>query len=197
MNQYLKKIRELEKEVKRLKEVAYKDELTKLYNRRGFKEESEKFISHVAMQFKYPEKRKSVIIKNYSIIIFDIDYFKKINDTYGHDVGDEALKFFSSIIISRLRKIDAVARWGGEEIIVGLVGADEDDAYRIAEDIREKLEKSELNYKRKKIKFTVSGGVASLDREKTFEEMFRAADEALYMAKKTGRNRIIKASNLK
>jgi len=188
------KIKKLEKEIKKLSELAYKDELTKLYNRHGFKEESEKIISQVSAFLKHGDKRKSLIIKDFSLIIFDIDNFKKLNDKYGHQTGDEALKFFSGLIIDRVRGIDAVARWGGEEIVVGLAGASEDDAYKIADDIREKLEKGNFVYKKKKINFTVSGGVANLEKTKNFENMFRIADKALYKAKKTGKNKIVKGS---
>ncbi len=190
----LQKIKKLEKEIKKLRELAYKDELTKLYNRHGFKEESEKIISQVSAFLKHGDKRKSLIIKDFSLIIFDIDNFKKLNDTYGHQAGDEALKFFSGLILDRVRGIDAVARWGGEEIVVGLAGANEDDAYKIADDIRGKLERNSFVYKNKKINFTVSGGVTSLNKTKDFENMFRCADKALYKAKKTGKNKIVKGS---
>jgi diguanylate cyclase (GGDEF)-like protein len=191
-----KKIKQLEKEIKKLKELVYKDELTKLYNRRGFKEEAEKFISQIIASKKYQEKRKSFFIKNFSLIVFDIDDFKKLNDEYGHPAGDEGLKLFSNLILERVRNIDVVARWGGEEIIIGLVGASENDAYNIADDIREKLEKKELIYHRQKIKFTVSGGVASFEEAKDFDHLFDCTDKALYKAKRTGKNKIIKHSDL-
>jgi len=215
-----KKIEKLEKEIRKLQKLAYKDELTKLYNRHGFKGESEKVINQVTAFLKHKDKRKSLIIKNFSLIIFDLDNFKNLNDTYGHQAGDEALKFFSNLVSERVRGIDSVARWGGEEIVVGLTGADEKDACMVAEGIREKLESSHFIYKKKKIKLTVSGGVASLDKtlrqvrrahrkrsqdealrltqDKTgdFEKIFLHADRALYRAKDSGKNNIIKWSDL-
>lgn len=189
------KIQKLEKEIRRLKEMVYKDELTKLYNRRGFQEESGKFIREVLLS-KNNERRKSFLIADFGLIVFDIDNFKKLNDQYGHQAGDIGLKMLSDLISERVREIDLVARWGGEEIIVGLVGASEKDAYLVADDIRERLEKKVFIFKAKKIKFTVSGGVASLSQAKNFEELFKKADAALYQAKKSGKNMIVKYSEM-
>src|ERR1051325_2878685 len=111
------KEKRLIKEIERLKLLAYKDELTGLVNRRGFKEEAEKFISEV-MREKGKEHRKSFAIRNFGLIIFDVDNFKKINDTYGHPAGDEALKFLGKKVVGRVRDIDIVGRWGGEELVV-------------------------------------------------------------------------------
>ena len=191
-----KKIKELEKEVARLKELAYKDELTALYNRHGFKEESTKFIDEVKGYLENPSRREGFLIKSLSLAIFDIDNFKKINDTYGHQAGDAILKLVGKIIKERLRGIDIVARWGGEEIIVGLVGSDEDHAYEVIEDIRKKIEEAAVDWEGKTIKFTVSGGVASFAQAKDFESLFKKSDEALYKAKQAGKNKIVKASDL-
>jgi len=196
MTEEQKKIKELEEEVARLKELAYKDELTTLYNRQGFKEESAKFISEVKGYLENPSRRENFLIKSFSLGIFDIDNFKKINDTYGHQAGDEVLKLVSKIIKERVRDIDMVARWGGEEIIMGLVGSEEHHAYEIADDIRKKIEETEVDWEGKTIKFTVSGGVASFAETKDFERLFKKSDEALYKAKQTGKNKIVKASDL-
>ncbi len=189
------KIKALEREIQKLRDLAYKDELTHLFNRRGFKEVSSKFLKEAIASKKYKDKRKSVIVENFSLIVFDIDNFKKVNDTYGHDAGDEAIKKLGEIIMERVRSIDVVARWGGEEFIVGLVGANEHDAYVVADDIREKIEKVKINWKNKKFHFTVSGGVASLNG-KGLEELFNFSDKALYKAKKTGKNKIVKFGEL-
>lgn len=191
-----KKIKELEEEVTRLKKLAYKDELTTLYNRHGFKEESSKFIDEVKGYLENPSRRKNFLVKSFSLVIFDIDNFKKINDTYSHQAGDAILKLVSKIIKDKVREIDMAARWGGEEIIVGLVGSDEDQAYKIADDIRKKIEETAVDWEGKTIKFTVSGGVASFAETKDFESLFKKSDEALYKAKQTGKNKIVKASDL-
>jgi len=151
-----KRIKELEKEVARLKKLAYKDELTALYNRHGFKKESAKFIDEVKGYLENPSRREDFLVKSFSLAIFDIDNFKKINDTFGHQAGDAILKLFSKIIKERVREIDMVARWGGEEIIVGLVGSDENHAYEIADDIRKKIEETTVDWEGKTIKSTVS-----------------------------------------
>ena len=196
MNEEQKRIKELEEEVVRLKELAYRDELTTLYNRHGFKEESVKFINEVKGYLENPTRRQDFLVKSFSLVIFDIDNFKKINDTYGHQAGDAILKLVSKIIKEKVREIDMVARWGGEEIIIGLVGSEETSAFLIADDIRKEIEKTEVSWKGEKIKFTVSGGVAGFAETKNFDNLFKKSDEALYKAKQTGKNKIVKASEL-
>lgn len=105
-----KKIHQLEQEIERLKSLAYRDELTGLYNRRGFKDEAEKFINEVIAFKKYPKRRESVLIKNFSFIVLDIDNFKKFNDSNGHDAGDRALKLLGGLVSKRVRDIDIAAR---------------------------------------------------------------------------------------
>lgn len=193
-----KRIAELEKEVARLKELSHKDELTSLYNRRGFREEADKFIAEVKGYLKNPLRREDFLVKSFSLVIFDIDDFKKINDTYGHQAGDEILKLISKIIKGKVREMDIVARWGGEEIVVGLVGSRESQAYKIADDIRKQAEETTAEWAGRQIKFTVSGGVVSFAKSKSkdFHDLFEKADEALYKAKHTGKNNIVKASDL-
>ncbi|MEX2033508.1 MAG: GGDEF domain-containing protein [Candidatus Colwellbacteria bacterium] len=196
-----KQIEELKAEIEKLKTLTNKDELTGILNRRGFKEEVRQFIGEVSDFKDHPERRKSLVIKDFSLVIFDIDDFKKLNDTHGHQVGDRALQFLAKLILERAREIDLVARWGGEELIVGLPGANVEDAYNFAEDVRQrlsglakaqplrehKLENSEIE-----TKFTVSGGVAGFHEAEDFEELFKNADAALYEAKNSGKNKIIK-----
>ena len=196
MTEEQEKIKELKEEVSRLKELAYKDELTDLYNRHGFKDESAKFINEVKGYLENPTRRENFLIKSLSLVIFDIDNFKKINDTYGHQAGDEILKLVSKIIKERVRGIDIVARWGGEEIIVSLIGSNEAHAYEICDDIRKKIEEIAVKWEGKIIKFTVSGGVASFAEAGDFDNLFKKSDAALYKAKQTGKNKIVKASEL-
>jgi diguanylate cyclase len=189
-------IRQLKKEIQKWKGLACRDELTGLYNRRGFREESEKFIKEAVYSKKHPHRRKSFFVKNFSLVIFDIDDFKKINDTHGHQAGDKALKGLSSLILKKVRDTDLVARWGGEEIVLGLVGANEKNAYEIAEDIRKKVRSSHARSDGKKIGFTISGGVVSFSKIVSFNKIFYLADRALYKAKKRGKNCIVRASSL-
>ena len=192
-----KEIERLKAEIERLKSLAYRDELTGLYNRRGFKDSAEKFISELASEKKEGSKRKAVQLRNFSMVMFDIDDFKKLNDTYGHQAGDEALKKLSQSIMDNVRDIDSVARWGGEEILLGLVGASETDAFQIAERVRDNAENKPIKFEVEKIKLTVSAGVASMDEAKDAEELIKFADKALYAAKKAGKNQVVKYSELR
>jgi len=189
-------IQKLKEEIKRLKESAYKDELTKLYNRHGFKEEAKKFLKEATAFQKYSKRRERFLVKNFALAVLDIDNFKRINDTCGHQAGDEALKIMGKFILARIRDIDIAARWGGEEFILALIGANEDDAYNIVDDIREKVAETKFKCGKKTLKFTVSGGVADFVQAKDFEGLFKKSDEALYKAKQTGKNKIVKASEL-
>ncbi|MFN7088555.1 MAG: GGDEF domain-containing protein, partial [Candidatus Paceibacteria bacterium] len=116
-------LRQLLKENERLKKLVFMDELTGLLNRRGFKEIVEKLFYEIRWETNHKNKRKTIKIKNLGILFIDIDHFKKINDIYGHEAGDSALKHVANLILQRIRGIDIVARWGGEEIIVALLGA--------------------------------------------------------------------------
>lgn len=161
-----------------IKNMAYKDELTKIYNRRYFYEIASKtFASKVREDF------------DVSIIMLDIDHFKKLNDTYGHQTGDLVLQKFATLVKNNLRENDIVSRYGGEEFIVLLIGCDEKKAFMIAENkIRKEVEKLSFEDSNKKeIHFTVSAGVSS--RGDTLDEMIKNADNMLYKAKEK-RNRV-------
>jgi two-component system cell cycle response regulator len=123
-----------------------------------------------------------------SFLMLDIDYFKAINDTYGHAAGDEILKHFSSICLDMARSLDIVARIGGEEFVVMLPETDSDGAYMFAERFREKIYSSEVEIEGQIIKYSVSIGIAILDNEKEVKEILQKADKALYKAKEAGRN---------
>ncbi|MDO5448251.1 MAG: GGDEF domain-containing protein, partial [Clostridia bacterium] len=121
----------------------------------------------------------------------DIDKFKRVNDDFGHLVGDEVIKGFAGVLLQSCRNYDVVARYGGEEFILVMPGASEETAYARAEQIRAKVEASSFSEAIDR-PVTVSGGVASyVTTYKTVEEFIAAADEHLYTAKETGRNKII------
>lgn len=191
-------IRKLQAEIRRLRNLAYRDELTGLYNRRGFKDAVGKAITAVigSRTNRLRNKRKSFLVQNFGLIAFDIDNFKKFNDTYGHLAGDAVLKNLSRLISKNVRDVDVVARWGGEEIIVGLVGAAESDSFRVAEKIRRTIERKPFIHAGRRLNLTVSGGVADLAKIGDFTTLFNAADRALYRAKKLGKNRIARYSQL-
>ena len=162
--------------------ILFRDALTGLYSRAYFEEQIE-YLSAVAKREKDIEKRLV------SVIIFDLDKFKNINDTYGHAAGDEVLKFFGKLVASCVRKSDISARYGGEEIVVISPGISKSIACSVAKRIRKKLEEAAIPYNGTPIQVTVSAGVAGgYDDPRALLEK---ADKALYEAKKGGRNRVV------
>ena len=131
---------------------------------------------------------------NLCIFVIDIDHFKKINDTYGHEIGDLILKKVVELIRNSVRDEDLIIRWGGEEFLIVLDNIPSEKAAEIAERIRKNIAETELELPNGvKLKVTASIGVACTLKDDTFlfEELFRLADERLYRAKKSGRNRVI------
>ena len=129
--------------------------------------------------------------KSYSVVFFDIDYFKKVNDTYGHEGGDIVLKGFAQMFKQLARNVDIVGRYGGEEFLAILGETNREGAYTFAEKVRKKLEISSFVYGDEKIHVTVSGGMAFRDEYPSVNEMMKAADVKLYKAKENGRNQIV------
>jgi diguanylate cyclase (GGDEF)-like protein len=174
----------LEESKKQLEELANKDALTDLYNRRFFFEIGGKIIS--------ASKREYTPL---SVIMFDIDHFKTINDTYGHAVGDHVLRFFAEGL-KKLRDSDVVARIGGEEFVVLCQNTDQSQAMNLAEGIRKAVSDFIIETNdNSKVNVTVSAGVSTLrfDHDTNVSDMLLRADDALYEAKKTGRNRVVAA----
>ena len=127
-----------------------------------------------------------------SLIVFDLDYFKKVNDTYGHQVGDYVLREVSSVVKNQLiRSGDTFGRYGGEEFVIILFGSPLQRACDVAERIRSTIEKHEFSFAGKTIGVTVSLGVAALSIDtQNPEALFAKADKALYISKNSGRNRV-------
>ncbi len=172
-------ITELEEQKTQIKEMANLDYLTKLYNRRYFFEIAEKF---------YENAKRDLV--NIAVVTFDIDYFKKVNDTYGHEGGDFILASFADILKTNLRSADIICRYGGEEFCVLLVLKDKDDAFLIIEKIRKTVENKRFIYDNKDISITVSAGI-NLILEDSLNEMIKKSDKMLYEAKNTGRNKTL------
>jgi len=120
--------------------------------------------------------------KPISVVIFDLDHFKRINDTYGHLVGDCILKEFAEVLKESFRDTDCVARYGGEEFVAVLVNAKLEDACKKVERIREKVKK--LVFCDEKLKITFSAGVAQFKEGETIKELLEKADKNLYVAKR-------------
>ena len=182
-------------QLKELQILATKDPLTGLFNRRGFEEKVSRIINDIIFSIENPQKRRHFYVDSISVLFFDIDNFKKLNDEFGHKTGDQVLRHVAGLISQKVRGIDFVCRWGGEEIVVALIGAGEGDAYQKAEEIR-KAVKSRVKAGNDKF-VTVSVGVASLDGSKDLGELIKRADKAIYEAKRLDKNNVVKFSELK
>lgn len=175
-------LRRVWKSQKKLKQLANQDRLTGLYNRRYF----DKTIAERLNAAK-------AIGSPLSLIFIDLDHFKKINDTFGHDKGDEVLKRIAYLIRSSCRQDDVVARYGGEEFVVIFSKMTSANASAVAESIRRIIEEKSPSLLG--LEVTVSIGVATYpDHAKNSTELICKADQALYRAKSLGRNRIVEAN---
>jgi diguanylate cyclase (GGDEF)-like protein len=174
--------KELESTNARLKETSFKDEVTGLYNRRFFSLRLEEELSRYR-RFNHPV----------SVVLLDLDGFKSVNDSLGHTVGDDTLRDVAQILMKHSRGINVVSRYGGDEFAVLLVETSKAGARLYADRIREVVAKYPFSHG--KI-LTASFGVASLpdDEASTAEDLFRSADEALYAAKRAGKNQVAAAS---
>ena len=156
------------------------DGLTQIYNKRYFLETLEREISR-AHRYR----------RELTLMMMDIDHFKKINDTYGHLAGDYVLKQLASVIKARIRREDTMSRYGGEEFALVLPEVDQINAGQTAEKIRKLVEKTVFKFEDTKIPVTVSMGVSALDPEtKDPNDFIKRADEKLYQAKNQGRNQV-------
>ncbi|MDK9694390.1 MAG: diguanylate cyclase [Sulfurimonas sp.] len=162
---------------KLLAELYITDPLTKLYNRAHFDE---------TINFIAKHQRKAEV--DFILAIVDIDFFKRINDTYGHQVGDDALVCVSKNIKKSLRENDLVARWGGEEFVIMLKNVTLDEAQKIMEKVRSNIEQNIVCHN---IKVTASFGLTKYRENEEPKETFKRVDDALYEAKEGGRNRIV------
>ncbi len=174
---------QLRDSVEQSMELAITDSLTGLYNRRYME-------GHIAPLVEKAANRG----KEISLIILDIDHFKAVNDTYGHDVGDEVLKEFSKRILQNIRGIDLACRFGGEEFVLVMPDTDLSFAFMIGERIRQCIASSVFNVSvdNGSLELTCSVGVACLEQlDDTPGSILKRADQALYRAKNDGRNRVV------
>lgn len=187
------RIVELEQEITKLRSQLTTDELTKILNRKGLIEILKPWAREVAYQLANPDRRKALIVRALSLVFVDIDRFKGINDRYGHQAGDLALKTVAKILKENVREIDIVGRYGGEEIVLGLIGANLGDSKKISEHLRKKIADTPIKFRDQIINVTASFGVAALSADLNLDELIKRADEALYRAKETGRNKVVTA----
>jgi diguanylate cyclase (GGDEF)-like protein len=174
-------LEEKENLTRELEALAHSDSLTGISNRRGF----ESILSYEFEQL----KRGS---GGYSVILGDIDFFKRVNDAWGHDCGDLVIREAAGVIGDCIRSQDSLARWGGEEFIILLKSSDSDENLAAAERIRESLEKRVLDFNGEELRFTMSFGLATArPDDPDAEAAVIRADRMLYRAKKTGRNKVV------
>jgi len=169
-------------ELKKKLEISVRtDPLTDLPNRRGLAEKLE-----------YEKIRFDRSQNPFTIIIGDIDHFKNINDTYGHDAGDFVLKHIALMLKDNSRKQDVVSRWGGEEFIILLPETDLENGAILAEKLRSRIESEVFRYEKQTLPVTISFGLSVYNRKGlSTDEVIKQADECLYEAKNTGRNKVI------
>jgi len=173
------RVNDLEKDLAVAQQASHEDFLTKLYNKRALDE-----------QIKIKEAEYERYDRNYSVIMYDLDHFKKINDTYGHDAGDAVLKAFANILQKQCRNVDIVGRFGGEEFLGLLSDTDLAGAIILANKVVEIVRKSRFIYKGQRIDVTVSAGVAERKAFPSRQAAINSADEHLYHAKRNGRNTV-------
>lgn len=190
-----KTIEKLKRELDGLRAQLQTDELTGILNRRGLMTYLSSIAKEVSYQLENPDKRRSVVIRSLSLIFIDIDKFKTVNDSFGHDCGDTVLKQVAQMISGFVRGIDIIGRLGGEEMVIGLVGADSQDAAKIADRLRNQIAQTDFICDAVKISVTASFGVSTLRPGQTLSELITEADKAMYQAKTTGRNKVIIFNN--
>ncbi len=172
----------LRSRIQEQRQRALRDTLTGINNRLAFDERLDQEYS------RWKRFREPV-----SLTIWDVDRFKHINDTYGHQVGDRVLAAIAKLLASHIREADFIARYGGEEFVIVMPGTGAEDALAVAEKLRDKIATSQFQYAGTPVAVTVSCGIAEFSEGSNPERLFEAADRALYQAKEQGRNRCMQA----
>ena len=180
---YIQRLRE---NVRQSVTLSMVDPLTGLYNRRYFSTHGRALVEEAAGRG-----------RALSLMVLDLDYFKKVNDTWGHDVGDEVLREVAQRLKQQVRRLDVICRIGGEEFVVLLPGADLRVAEQVAERLRRAIAEKPISVscdgQQQQLNMTTSIGLASYERlDDTLESLLKRADEALYQAKQAGRNRVMR-----
>lgn len=173
--------KELEEKNAELQRLAFFDTLTGLYNRRKW--------------FEFAEEESRLICRyniRSSVVLMDIDHFKKINDDYGHPIGDKILKEIADLLKKNLRAVNKLCRWGGEEFIFLLPNTSVEEARKVAEKLRTLIERAEFSIDGESIRVKASFGIASIKcEENPIDRAYERVDRALYMAKQGGRNIVV------
>ncbi len=164
----------------KVQELSNIDPLTTLYNRRYFTEQLERMVQEAGRSQ-----------RPLGIIMLDVDFFKRVNDNWGHKAGDDILRFMGKTLKNNTRKVDIVARYGGEEFVIILHNTDTEGSRNVAEKLREAIEKSYIMADGNQLNITSSFGVSSYPKSAQLpEQLVKTADTALYVSKEEGRNRV-------
>ncbi len=182
VNEANQRIIELEAELESLSELVREDQLTRTLNRRGMEQAFEREVSR-------SQRRNSPLC----IAVLDIDNFKQLNDTLGHQAGDDALVHLSTVIKETVRPNDVVARFGGEEFLIILPDSELKDGVQAITRLQRELTKKIFLHKNEKRVITFSAGVALMEPGETQHNLIKRADEAMYQAKRAGKNRVVAA----
>ncbi|MBD3841925.1 MAG: diguanylate cyclase [Campylobacterales bacterium] len=174
------RINELEDELKRAHQKSEKDFLTQVVNRRAFENRFDQF-----------EQKYNRLGQKYAVVFFDLDKFKSINDKYGHNGGDVVLKTFASILQKLTREVDIVARYGGEEFVSVIHYKDINEIFIYIKRIKDVVSKHKFIYQEHKIELTFSAGIQLRENCQNAYETISDADDFLYVAKSSGRNKIV------
>ncbi|WMJ87735.1 diguanylate cyclase domain-containing protein [Anaerocolumna sp. MB42-C2] len=175
--QNIKIQRELKFLMQELKEMAVTDYLTKLYNRRYFADQLQAYVTQHTLPI--------------FLLLYDIDNFKKINDSYGHNAGDMVLVTVSNILKLLLREEDILSRWGGEEFMICLPDISEVEAINLANKLRKEVSEYSFKCDNNTFQCTITGGIIKYDRSISAEKNYSNVDQALYLGKSSGKNRCI------
>jgi len=176
------KNRELQLAYETIEKLALTDSLTGLANRRSI-------MNQMAVEVSRCDRNGGY----FSLIMCDIDFFKKVNDTFGHDTGDYVLRTVADIMKTNLRQQDIVSRWGGEEFLIMLPLTELGQAVAVAEKLREAIKGAILRYAGEQFCVTMTFGVSQFDKYIGIEQSIKKADDALYLGKQTGRNKVVQA----
>ncbi len=176
------KNRELQGAYETIEKLALTDSLTGLANRRSI-------MNQLAVEVSRCDRNGGF----FSLIMCDIDFFKRVNDTYGHDTGDYVLKTVADVMRANLRQQDIVSRWGGEEFLIMLPLTELKKAVAVAEKLREAIKNTEMSFAGENFRVTMTFGVSAYDKGMGIEHSIKKADDALYTGKQTGRNKVVMA----
>lgn len=177
----------LQQENRRLQVEAHTDPLTKTLNRNGFSLLMDARWNDIKRLLRNPLAERP----RFSMLCIDIDDFKSVNDTYGHPVGDEALRQIGNTLRARLRESDIIGRFGGDEFVVGLVDDDLADAIRVSEEVLSRMAATKIVSEQSEFHVSLSVGISTLTNQDNWQELYSQADRALYATKEAGKGHVV------